>query len=130
MDDIISYDISYVLPLTLNRSAFILNQMNEVEELIHQVVLTPIEARVLKVLLDHAPRMAPYDDVVQVWYGSPQVTVQGRSKQERNTLLAPVRTLLTALNGKLAPFNLVILAVYETGYLLRSIKGDIEIDLS
>ncbi len=129
MDEMTVYDLPYVLPLTLNRTAHILNQTNEVEELIHQVVLTPMESAVLAVLLDAAPRMASYEDVVQIFRNGEWVEVQSRSKQERNRILAPVRTLLTALDAKLAPFNLHILAVYETGYLIRPIKGEMTIDV-
>ena len=130
MDEIMVYDLPHVLPLTLNRTAHILNQTNEAEELIHQVVLTPMESAALTVLLEAAPRMAPYEDVVQVLRGGERIEVQGRKKRDRDNILAPVRTLLTGLDAKLAPFNLHILAVYETGYLLQPLKGDIPIDRS
>lgn len=82
------------------------------------------EYRVMQTLLEAWPSYVPYERVLQVLHPQelPHHLVQqvetARRTETMETLLLPVRTLLSGCQERMNRFGIKIVAVYEHGYLL------------
>ncbi len=123
-DDIWLYHIPYVLPLSLNTTAHVFNQLNEVDEIVQQLVLALEETLLLKHLLDVAPHPCSPESLLQALQTSREETTPLRtlSSQEREEMRTSLRQSLSRLKQKIRPFQLTLLSVYEVGYLVTDVN--------
>ena len=114
-DDIIYYTpLPFVDPITLNRTARILNQTyaDASDVLKRQVALTKAETILLDVLLVTSPQMQTMADVALAF------EMEASTTQQVERVETYIKSVVTRLNPKLEPFNLVVQRVLEEGYII------------
>jgi len=123
-DDIVPYHIPYVLPLSLNTTASVFNQLNEVDEIVRQLALSSEEILLLKHILDAAPHPCSPESLLQALQTSCEETrpLRTLSSQEREEMRTSLRQSLSRLKQKILPFQLTLLSVYEVGYLVTDVN--------
>lgn len=123
-DELLTYQIPYVLPISLNTTAHVFNQLNEVDEIVRQIVLSHEETVLLKLILDAAPHPCSSDVLLQALLASHEETrpLDLVASQEREEMRMVLRRNLSGLNKKLCSFQLTLLSVYEVGYLVTDVK--------
>ncbi len=123
-DELLPYHIPYVLPISLNTTAHVFNQLNEVDEIVRQIVLSHEKTFLLKLILDAAPHPCSPESLLQILLASRQETrpLSMLSRQEREEIRTFLRRSLSELNQELHPFQLTLLSVYEVGYLITDVN--------
>jgi len=123
-DELLPYQIPYVLPISLNTTAHVFNQLNEVDEIVRQIVLSHEKTFLLKLILDAAPHPYSPESLLQVLLTSRHEIrpLSMLSRQEREEIRTFLRRSLSELNQELHPFQLTLLSVYEVGYLITDVN--------
>ena len=99
------------------------------------VLFTENEWAVLLPVLEQYPNYCPFEIVVASFGGTvtEQTIVRARNAMNRaiacgelNSILKPVRNMMSRVRLKLRPIGLDVLSIYQTGYILMPRKNNTE----
>jgi hypothetical protein len=97
-------------------------------------VFTPSELTMLRPLLEQYPNYCPYEVLLASFSGSTSDAAIARARQQFyqalekgtvETLMRPVRNVLSRTRLKLHAFGIDIVSMLETGCMLRPVRGNL-----